>query len=310
SVRVAVAWVTYATSCSAGLHRLAATLRGAGIPLTVLGLHTPWRGWGQRLRAYHDHVASLPADTLVVVSDGEDVLLAPGCGAADLAERWMVLRGTTGGAVLLAAESALWPDEGLADEYNKPHVRGWTGGVPDRVWVGPGSPMRHLNAGTMMGRAEDVAALLRRIYQDDCADDQLSLTLAYLRPDVYWMSAGAGPANDDGQPTPEALRGGGLASSSTGSLAVVPHARPLLALDFETDLFVAMFNKTLADFTLDRTAGQLTFERTKGRPCILHQSGRKVENRILEELAREFGLKYDAKGIERARELAGGTKAG
>ncbi|KAJ1560683.1 hypothetical protein HK405_006263, partial [Cladochytrium tenue] len=398
AVHASVEWITYATSCSMGLRRLEISLDSAGIPLTLLGVHVPWRGWGQRLRAYHDHVAAVAAvdpDRLVVLSDGEDVFFAPVCSAADLVRRFLVLRGLSGATVIAAAESALWPDESLAEDYNRPNVvhrppgvrdprnwartdvlrtgsplptnatdskthavaaglasrdvlarRGWTYGVPDREWLGPGSPMRHLNAGTLMGRAADVAALLHRVYTDDCIDDQLALTLAYLRPDMHWNEPtaadgdggeGGDPGFDDatlvaavdlaawyysdtelrfGQDSPEASAARDRlvhaaarhafvsADRSVASSADVarrtlvvaaagsvhgypdpgrprplvapsaallppplpryrlepspssppPRARPLLALDFEADLFVAMFNKTLVDFRRNAAA--------------------------------------------------------
>ena len=56
------------------------------------------------------------------------------------------------------------------------------------TWNPPGSPLRFLNAGTLMGRAVDIAELLRRLYVDDCSDDQLALTTSYLRPDVVSLS--------------------------------------------------------------------------------------------------------------------------
>ncbi|KAJ1559623.1 hypothetical protein HK405_009924 [Cladochytrium tenue] len=479
---VTVEWVLYATSCTAGLNRLAGSITAAGIPLTVLGLHTSWRGWGQRLRAYHDHAAGVLArdgdyDRLLIFTDGEDVVLSPACSASDLVERWLVLRGLTGGAIIAAAEKSLWNVPWVAESYEDMHsgivhrpsgvrdprhqlrkeLRGDAppsrrGGGPEvfnAVWTGPGTPMRHLNAGTIMGRAADIEALLRRIYVDECMDDQHALTYAYCRRDVRWVvspetndeAAAAAPepheaedaidafasrmakaeerygvrspqyasarrelartvaskvlagdggdvaaviaareaSPDDTTPPPTWYRvsaglgrpapaAGGIGNGGVEAVEAEPpfYARPLVALDFEAELFAALYNVTLGDFHpvsdavpsaggaaagvgrfaaradaegSDDGVGEvggnveapppspptppppgagrftgpqaghvaLEYGATLGTPCVFHQSGAKVSNRVLEELAQLFGQRFNAKAIARAERLRAGA---
>ncbi|KAJ3101649.1 hypothetical protein HDU96_009908 [Phlyctochytrium bullatum] len=198
-----------------------------------------WRGWGHRMRMYHDHlVSTLHPSTLVVLSDGNDVLLNPSCDADAIRERWSGRRGSSGGRwpptapIVAAAEKACFPDgnrwwdyiageairhlpDGVPDLRNHPNPRapvvqaarvfraraeGVNATAVDEEWtelkarwkrwdpdaVAKGATYRYLNAGTVIGRAGDVAALLRRTYEHDCLDDQRALSARYLAGDVFW----------------------------------------------------------------------------------------------------------------------------
>ncbi|KAJ3104012.1 hypothetical protein HDU96_009076 [Phlyctochytrium bullatum] len=119
-----VVFVTYATGCSQGLNRLAAQLAKANIPLHVLGLGRTWRGWGHRIRSYHDHLITLHPSTLVVLSDGNDVLLNPVCDAKELVRRWYTpTRWPATAPIVVAAERACWPDTHLASKYGGEDLR-------------------------------------------------------------------------------------------------------------------------------------------------------------------------------------------
>ncbi|KAJ1569256.1 hypothetical protein HK405_007692 [Cladochytrium tenue] len=523
---VSMEWVTFATSCSGGINRFAATVRDTGIPLTVLGFHTPWRGWGQRLRSYHAYartVAESDPARVLILSDANDVIVTPGTSARSLLDAWSLLVAASGGGaaglgrIVAGSESALWPDEGLAAAYrnkdtiyrpagvrdprlqlrwefaeavrlaqaaaaavdhtdgveraadatqidkelsvapslwarypddpsapkappapSSPHSAGDEDAeaaaeaeaatlitrfaaspyaafgrrpparprqLPNHLWDGRGSPLPFLNAGFLMGRASDLALLLSRAYTNDCADDQLALHLALLRPDVAWVeddaggvpdewrrdtlaiedavrhvqaaeadaiAAGRDPFGDPAWRTASArvtylVAAGGerawSAASSRGvqrvfraaALAAVdrypvavprpssfpeesplssspppPEARPLLVVDTDADLAVGMYQKFFVDFDVNSAAvaraqqrkrrqqrrpqrggnddevdrapaeAVLRLRMTGGRPSVLHQSGRKVENRVLEQLAAVFGLPHDRAGLARA----------
>ena len=58
---------------------------------------------------------------------------------------------------------------------------------------------------------------------------------------------------------------------------------------------------TMKDLIVNKEMGTVKFAPTMGEPCILHQNGRKVENRILEEVARELGMIFDMGAIEKAK---------
>ncbi|KAJ3100500.1 hypothetical protein HDU97_002182 [Phlyctochytrium planicorne] len=116
-----VLFVTYASKCTLGLNRLSRQLHQAGIPLRVLGIQKGWRGWGYRMRTYHDYLVTLPPSTIVVLSDGSDVLLNPTCSKEEIEKRWKQgRRGRWPGVtspILVAAERTSWPDEKVAANF-------------------------------------------------------------------------------------------------------------------------------------------------------------------------------------------------
>ncbi|KAJ3206174.1 hypothetical protein HDU67_008346, partial [Dinochytrium kinnereticum] len=141
-----IEWVVYATSCSKGLNRLAKNLADSRIPLTILGMGRGWRGWGQRIRAYHDYTVALTEhlpfssrqqllsssytshtrdelvkkarSRLLVFSDGDDVILSPSCDAEEVARRF-VERPVPTSPLLFAAEKACWPRTERSEMYEK-----------------------------------------------------------------------------------------------------------------------------------------------------------------------------------------------
>ncbi|KAJ3100509.1 hypothetical protein HDU97_002191 [Phlyctochytrium planicorne] len=150
-----VEWVVYATSCSRGLNRLAKSLKKGGIPLTVLGMGMGWRGWGQRVRSYHDYLVALTEHgfledlvgvdlkkkvlernrrRVVVFSDGDDVIA--NCGGDEIVERFWG-RSEPWSRVVFAAERAIWPRREWEVEYRrdvdreKPVLRHLVEGVRD-----------------------------------------------------------------------------------------------------------------------------------------------------------------------------------
>ncbi|KAJ3190640.1 hypothetical protein HK101_008514 [Irineochytrium annulatum] len=385
-------WVVYSTNCNLGLNRLAENLHNQGVPLTILGLGKGWRGWGQRVRTYHDYLISIPHDRLAVLSDAEDVILAPSCSAEVIEDRFR-RRAIPTAPILAAAETVCWPDAGLWSNYSDPELVRVPDGVRDPR-QDAGRRFHYLNAGTMMGRAGDLRRLLRRVYKDDCVDDQKAFTASYLGPDQFWVEDGGfAGADDDFAVEPDGTSEGPhrswvaeraaswvadvekammvadmaerdlakaeLAPGKNGSAAIAAartrfktargaladivaaedvhrhpngtaepnprrrsrrvqaaatrrggpaapaHARPLLALDFDNEVFAAMYGVEFRHLEVDGKAGTVTVKETKGRPCILHQNGRKVENRVLDEVAREFGLRYSESAVQRAKGFGG-----
>ncbi|KAJ3331938.1 hypothetical protein HDU76_001767 [Blyttiomyces sp. JEL0837] len=408
-----VEWVTLQTACNHGLNRLAEVVSNSGIPFTVLGLGQTWRGFGNRMRLYHDYLLRVPSDRLVILSDAEDVLLVPRCTAKELLEGFWSKEAATS-RLLVSAERACYPDFDRAPEYAGPEVLMRPGGVRDPRDLGPlrlvasgasrgefvaphvvkprdadaeqllgdiagsngkngkgssglhsssaagsvvterlpPSSFKFLNAGTVVGLAGDLRWLLKSLYSGECMDDQRALTKAYLNPDVHWYEGDSGIATvkeiesamvsyeraaatygigspqyiqarqhlmkttskssyqpvskirrvNKHDPIVESIDGTGYYSS--GKISVPDHARPLMALDHDHDLMIAMYETFIDDYVVDRKTGSLLFKQTGGMPCILHQNGKKNENRVLEEVARELGLKFNARAIEDAKKRA------
>ncbi|KAJ3215489.1 hypothetical protein HDU67_000347 [Dinochytrium kinnereticum] len=444
-------WVIYTTSCNLGVNRLASNLKEKGIPLTILGKGTGWRGWGQRVRAYHDYLSTLPKHRLVVLTDGEDVILTPSCDSGEIVRRYRE-RTSAASPILVSAEAVCWPEGNLWHSYSKKEVVWRPEGMRDPrcalrtqempkpqgqerrlndnpeierrgaggVSYGGGGPItpdlvkslgcrprddhqwkfrfQYLNAGTMIGRAGDVAHLLRGIYRNDCIDDQLELSRAYLEPRRFWVDeveeledSGGLPVKEKGKKrkrsiadplfdaVAKAMKDLDRAEMETGTTSPsssplypypdpVPHQRvlearhrlgvaldaydsetvweedlvseklgnggkkrkrrvrrqssaisssttssshtPLIALDFDNDLFAALYSVPFSDFIVNATAGtvRLKGETAGGTPCILHQNGAKVENRVLDEVAAMFGMEWSRKAVERARKLKEAAK--
>ncbi|KAJ3008551.1 UNVERIFIED_CONTAM: hypothetical protein HDU68_003044 [Siphonaria sp. JEL0065] len=78
-------------------------------------------------------------------------------------------------------------------------------------------------------------------------------------------------------------------------------ARPLIGLDYDNDLFMNMYAYVIDAFEVDTVQKRVTVKQTGGAPCILHQSGRKVENRVLEELSGLFGLEWDEAAVSKSK---------
>ncbi|KAJ3211637.1 hypothetical protein HDU67_004392 [Dinochytrium kinnereticum] len=355
-----IEWIVFSTGCTFQLNRLADQLKAAGIPLAVLGYGETWRGFGYRMRSYHDYLITLPPGTIVYATDAEDVLVNPSCSKESAVERFLHRRIPTS-QIVYSAEQACFPDSYAWSQYfENPAVIKIPPGVRDpRTSMNPripgesetrqGSKFQYLNAGTVVGRAVDLSAMLRRIYVHDCQDDQRTYTWTYLRGDLFWIdkaeastnesdsSAWSDPADSvaelerlmletwNVEKTLGPSKNRTLLSQSLSKIASTvsrienypphsryqdthppkgppppSHARPLISLDFDTDIFAAIFGHTRDDFDVLPT-GSVRLKSTLGEPCGIHQSGWKEANSVLEELARDLGLEYSQAAIESAR---------
>ncbi|KAJ3205614.1 hypothetical protein HDU82_005078 [Entophlyctis luteolus] len=360
-----IEWIVYATSCSRGLNRLAKLVsKAAGIKLTILGMQTGWRGWGQRIRAYHDYLSlSDNPSRVVVLSDGDDVILVPGCSGSDILEGYLKSDGGRLSPIFFEAVSSTGtslrskslcldrtgfgiPGKKAEDDQELRHPTQCLILTDQIAQSPPGSPPEppsifpYLNAGALIGRAGDIQALIKKVYTDDCIDDQRAFIAAYLEPQMWWSTHpraaelvdkveramrnvsltedayGTGSAEHTRararmnraaleKITLEASGGyarmqGGAATTSGG---VPEHARPLIEIDFDQDLFYAMYDVGMGSMDMDNATRRVRVKRTGGRPCILHQSGTKRTNRVLEEVSARFGLSHDAQGIAASRQL-------
>ncbi|KAJ3211636.1 hypothetical protein HDU67_004391 [Dinochytrium kinnereticum] len=358
-----VEWVVYSTGCTSQLNRLADQLKSLGIPLSVLGHGEAWRGYGHRMRSYHDYLIAMDPRAIVYVTDAEDVLANPSCDAKTAVEKYL-RRGIPTTQIVFSAEQACYPDEYAASQFFESPVIHLPHGVRDpRTTLNPrvpgaeslnhGGEFQYLNAGTVVGRAVDMAAMLRRTYVHDCQDDQRTFTWTYLRGDSFWIdeekakgASGTGwerPADavtdiekemveiwreETGQNQthsnadphsksammlsrfsayPVSSRRQGARVPLGSEPIPPPHARPLISLDFDTDLFAGVFGHSRDDFDI-LPNGSLRLKSTFGEPCAIHQSGWKEMNSLLEELARDLGLEYSQKAIDSVeRKRKGGS---
>jgi hypothetical protein len=377
-------------------------------------------GWGYRVRLFHNYLVTLPRNQTVILSDGDDLLLMPGCTSTDLLNRYRI-RESAASPVWMAAERYCWPDWTRMGEYEhdgvvmrpqdvpdprvsvskylryqRGSVRGMDGedgGIRKEVGggIGEGSvtrDFRYLNAGWMMGPAGVIADMLKRIYVDDCADDQGLYTESYLNPDMIWVEKGStevnvNTVNEHGKGGKDNERGttrSSLKTSSTldpdealdmvesaiqnlviaeeqyvkgdstsehlteaqenlaravvltspvrdgvssrqgsvkslglndkthqnsraESVGLPARARPLIALDFDMELSAAMNGIEWNDIRIRKRSGRIEMKDTGASPCILHQNGRKIENRLLEEIARAFQMPFDERAILNAEQL-------
>ena len=175
-----IEWVTMSTSCNLNLNRMAMSAFRAGIPLTVLGYHKGWVGWGHRMRMLHDYLLTVPDDRLIIFTDATDVILAPACSAADILSAYK----DADVPVLFSGEVACWPRGDIAVNYttlpgwhdwDKTHFHflnaglsiGTAGMLPPSLLI---DTPRLLTIQLLLGMRK---ALISKIYAHDCYDDQL-----------------------------------------------------------------------------------------------------------------------------------------
>ncbi|KAI9338145.1 SART-1 family-domain-containing protein [Obelidium mucronatum] len=311
-------WVIYATSCSKGLNRLVKLLHEKpDIKVTILGMGVGWRGWGQRIRAYHNYLTTVNPDSMVVLSDGEDVLLVPGCQGIDVINGFVKSGdGAAGGlsSILFEAVRYPWPDQEDGYKFKRADLVRRPKGVRDPRIEGrrkngspPGSPATppsifpYLNAGAMIGKAGHLQALIRRVYTDDCIDDQRAFIQSYLTPDVWWSSHVE--AQSMVNESESAIQNAAEIEKreGTGSIAhlqalkrvedvikqkirlesvtwgfnqttlgeedsgngVPDYARPLIALDYDNDLFLSMYDVAASAIVLDSLSGRVEVKTTE-----------------------------------------------
>ncbi|KAH6585916.1 hypothetical protein BASA50_000860 [Batrachochytrium salamandrivorans] len=274
-------WVTYCSYCGLGTNRLAASIVKTNIPLAVLGFGIPWKArWGLRIRTLHNYLLTQPEDLLIIWSDADDVIITPETTIDKIMQQYKALVDLANGPrIVFAAETACYPRGDLWSNYTKPSdIPGGRGE----------SPFWYLNAGFMIGPAGLIRRMIEVVYQHDCFDDQLVYTLAYLDPLVWWRDAHTHEYQ---------------VSSSKQKRIEVPHdAKPLIQLDHWNLLSMAMYGIENEKYVVDDANTQLTMLETNSNPLVLHQSGPKTTNRVLEILAMVFGYDYDAPVLDKLKE--------
>ncbi|KAJ3085479.1 Procollagen-lysine,2-oxoglutarate 5-dioxygenase 2, partial [Quaeritorhiza haematococci] len=297
-----IEWITYASSCTIGLNRLAESVAKQGIPLTVIGHGKGWRGWGLRLRRIHDYLVSVPDQRIVILTDADDVFLSPGCSARDLVTTFTTDFSTP---IVFGAEKACFPDPHTWPLYKDPAKDG-----------GKETPFKYPNAGGYIGRAGAVRELLRKTYHNDCQDDQRTIQQAHLANVSYYYEEGEGYVLYDKHDTPYLNAASWTSpdgtwddSSSTSTprptRSELSRLSPLTSLDWYQTLFMNLWDVSISDLHVDKRRGRVKEFQVNGNGCILHQSGPKEVNRVIEELAGEFGFPYDREAVATARRNRG-----
>ncbi|KAH6590026.1 hypothetical protein BASA50_009728 [Batrachochytrium salamandrivorans] len=288
-----VEWISYITTCTKGGNRLVDSVTATGIPMTVLGLGTVWRSrWGERIRALHDYLLKVPNDRIIVFSDADDVIIAPFATIESLMTDYRQLVNSRGGpTIFFPAETICYPDGDLWSNYTRAE------NIPNSHGK---SPFTYLNAGVMIGPASHIRALIRLVYRDDCFDDQRAFTHAFLDPIVWWRQGNElhiSSSRQDMRIKTEVHSLDSKPESKESTTSVFPptDAQPLVGLDYWNTLSVALYGQEAK--SLSYNARGLTVPSTGGSPLIIHQNGDKSDNKILEILARSFGMDYDHEAI-------------
>ena len=165
-----VKFFAFATEANSGLKMLHESSLKYGIPLEYAGLNKEWSdgnkarldypGGGQKVNILKEVIRDMVDDTIVVFTDGYDVLYNE--GSKKIIEKFK----TFNTKVLFGAEQTCWPDENLKEQY------------PDSV-LAMESPCKFLNSGVIIGYVGE----LKRITNEDISDtddDQLYYTKKYL----------------------------------------------------------------------------------------------------------------------------------
>ncbi|KAJ3252836.1 Multifunctional procollagen lysine hydroxylase and glycosyltransferase LH3 [Boothiomyces macroporosus] len=200
-------WISFITSCVENTNIFAKSLEQNGIKLTVLGLGTVWKQhWGSRLRMLHNYLLHVDPEKIIVWSDADDVLLAPGFDEKEIVARYRILvEKHNGPKIFYSAETACYPEGHLAGKN-------------------PESPynqhIRFLNAGTMVSTAGVLVEYLKYIYGGDCFDDQYLAVHAFLEPLYYWET--------------DKLHVGTASQAKK-------EKKLLVGLDYDNDLFIAAY---------------------------------------------------------------------
>ncbi|KAH6585155.1 hypothetical protein BASA50_007001 [Batrachochytrium salamandrivorans] len=280
STECPVLWVSYCTNCGLGANRLAQIVTDAGFPLTIVGLGTLWRSrWGLRIRTLHDFLLVQPDERLIIWSDAEDVIITPETTVDKVIDRYRSLvQLYQGPRIFFPAETACYPRGDLWSNYTNP--KDIPGGRGD-------SPFQYLNAGLIIGPAGLIRRMIEVVYQDDCFDDQLVYTLAYLDSLLWWRDVHTHEYQ--------------VSSSKQNYAHIPPTAKKLIQLDHWNILAMAMYGIDNEKYVIDDTNTKLTMLETNSHPLILHQSGPKHTNRILEILSQVFGYDYDLAALESAQ---------
>jgi tetratricopeptide (TPR) repeat protein len=150
-----------ATQETQGLLALRESARDAGVELEVLGMGSSYSGHEEKLRLWHDFVAGMEPDALVLFVDGYDVLLWP--AMRELEARFLGMDAD----IVFGGDAHCYPDEALATLY--PTTEG----------------KRYVNSGTLVGSAASLTLLLKAVAEygpvTTCGpDDQRAFHRAYL----------------------------------------------------------------------------------------------------------------------------------
>ncbi|KAJ3046936.1 hypothetical protein HK097_000389 [Rhizophlyctis rosea] len=250
-------WVTYATFCNAHSNRFSQQVSSLRIPLAVLDHHEPWRGYGGRIRAYHNYLLTLPPDTIVIISDTYDVMIQPSCSASDIVASFKEKQKE----VLFSSEVFCWPNAGQMNEYPPapPPPSG-------RLIPAERSEYKYLNAGTFIGYVKDLLNFFAAAYNSDCDDDQGAFTNQFLR----------------------------LHRESNNS-ASIPVALDYYQDVFMTIQGTRWEDLDFVEEE-EGEGKRVRNRRTGGMGCVIHQNGDK-SNLLLERVAREIGVESFGEGF-------------
>ncbi len=152
-------------------NRLRRSGERCGVGVSIGGPGSAWGGYTDKLRAFDEHLAGLPAADVAMFVDAYDTVFV--ADAAEIIERFEAY----GAALVFSGERGLWPegDAWIADLYAK-----------------TGSPFRFVNSGAYMGRVGALRDMLAAPADDrghrdalgrwhEGADDQRFLTTFYLQ---------------------------------------------------------------------------------------------------------------------------------
>jgi GR25 family glycosyltransferase involved in LPS biosynthesis len=156
----------FATEANDGLKMLYESGLKYGVPLEYAGLNEEWSGGnearldypggGQKVNILKNTIKDMVDDTLVIFTDGYDVLYNEGLDVIlDKFKKFDT-------KVLFGAEASCWPDENLKDEYPETD-----------------SPLKFLNSGVIIGYVGELKKITAESIEDT-EDDQLYYTKKYL----------------------------------------------------------------------------------------------------------------------------------
>ena len=159
----------FATEANDGLKMLYESSLKYGIPLEYTGLNEEWSsgnearldypGGGQKVNILKNTIKDMEDDTLVVFTDGYDVIYNEGLNV--IIEKFQKFNAK----VVFGAETVCWPEENLKEAYAEVD-----------------SPLKYLNSGVIIGYVGE----LKRITNEDISntdDDQLYYSIKYLSGD-------------------------------------------------------------------------------------------------------------------------------
>lgn len=149
--------VTVATHSRGYFPWLCASCARMGVQLVVLGWHTPWQGYGMKLRAMHEYTSTLPPTELVCFIDAWDTLLLR--PLADMERTYKTICAETGKSIVAGCE------------YNTSNAQALFTAFRFKSCGG-----QYLNSGTYIGPAALLADMFEEMKSADSDDDQALMT--------------------------------------------------------------------------------------------------------------------------------------